>query len=130
MIPVLGSQPACDVSHKAGGRMPLLSTRHAVTPKPLRGLLPISLLGQTDGRTNTRPFRKPCFTYYAGSVKNNGERSVGSKILETDERPRPAYKVHTLDYDLETSVLPPHAETDIDMLQITILTVRHSLTKS
>ena len=44
LIPVLGSQP--DVSHKPGGRLPLLSARPAVTPQLLRGLLPISLLGE------------------------------------------------------------------------------------
>ena len=32
LIPVLGSQPARDVSHKPGGRLPLLSARPAVTP--------------------------------------------------------------------------------------------------
>jgi len=32
LIPVLGSQPAGEVSHKPGGRLPLLSARHAVTP--------------------------------------------------------------------------------------------------
>jgi len=31
LIPVLGIQPACDVSHKPGGRLPLLSARPAVT---------------------------------------------------------------------------------------------------
>ena len=31
LIPVLGSQPAGDTSHKAGGRLPLLSARPAVT---------------------------------------------------------------------------------------------------
>ena len=31
LIPVLGSQPAGDVSHKPGGRLPLLSTRSTVT---------------------------------------------------------------------------------------------------
>ena len=36
LIPVLGSQPASDVSHKPGGRLPLLSTRPAVTPATLR----------------------------------------------------------------------------------------------
>jgi len=36
LIPVLGSQPAGDVSHKPGGRLPLLSTRPAVTPATLR----------------------------------------------------------------------------------------------
>jgi len=30
LIPVLGSQPAGDMSHKPGGRLPLLSTRPAV----------------------------------------------------------------------------------------------------
>ena len=32
LIPVLGSQPAGDVSHKPGGRLPLLSAGPAVTP--------------------------------------------------------------------------------------------------
>jgi len=36
LIPVLGSQPARDVSHKPGGRLPLLSTRPAVTPATLK----------------------------------------------------------------------------------------------
>ena len=36
LIPVLGSQPAGDVSHKHGGRLPLLSARHAVTPATLK----------------------------------------------------------------------------------------------
>jgi len=45
-IPVLGSQPAGDMSHKPGGRLPLLSARPAVTPQPLRWLLPSLLLGE------------------------------------------------------------------------------------
>ena len=36
-IPVLGSQPAGDVSHKPGGRRPLLSARPAVTLATLKG---------------------------------------------------------------------------------------------
>ena len=36
LIPVLGSQPAGDVSHKPGGRLPLLSVRPAVTPETLK----------------------------------------------------------------------------------------------
>ena len=36
MIPVLGSQPASDVSHKPGGRLPLLSARPAVTHATLK----------------------------------------------------------------------------------------------
>jgi len=47
MIPVLGSQPAGDVSHKPGGRLPILSARPTVTlSQPLRGLLPIPQLGE------------------------------------------------------------------------------------
>ena len=36
LIPVLGSQPACDMSHKSDGRLPLLSARPAVTPATLK----------------------------------------------------------------------------------------------
>ena len=36
LIPVLGSQPAGDVSHKSGGRLPLLSGRPSVTPETLK----------------------------------------------------------------------------------------------
>jgi len=46
LIPVLGSQPACDVSHKPSGRLPLLSARPVVTFTTLRGLPPILLLGE------------------------------------------------------------------------------------
>jgi len=35
-IPVLGNQPAGDLSHKPGGRLPLLSARPAVTPATLK----------------------------------------------------------------------------------------------
>jgi len=37
LVPVLGSQPAGDVSHKPGGRLPLLSARSAVTLATLEG---------------------------------------------------------------------------------------------
>jgi len=49
LIPVLGSQPTGDMSHKPGGRLPLLSARPAVTPATLKSvgsLVPISLLGE------------------------------------------------------------------------------------
>ena len=36
LIPVLGSQPAGNVSHKPGGRLPLLWARSAVTPATLK----------------------------------------------------------------------------------------------
>jgi len=47
LIPVLGSQPEGDVSHKPGGRLPLLSTRSAVTLATLKmAAISISLLGE------------------------------------------------------------------------------------
>jgi len=36
LIPVLCSQPAGDVSHKPGGRLPLLSARPALTPATIK----------------------------------------------------------------------------------------------
>ena len=36
LIAVLGSQPAGDMSHKPGRRLPLLSARPAVTPATLK----------------------------------------------------------------------------------------------
>jgi len=36
LVPVLGSQPAGDVSHKFDGRLPLLSARPAVTSATLK----------------------------------------------------------------------------------------------
>jgi len=37
LIPVLGSQPAGDASHKPGGRLPLLSARLQLSPQTLKG---------------------------------------------------------------------------------------------
>ena len=36
LIPVLGSQPAGNVSHKPGSRLPSLSARPAITPATLK----------------------------------------------------------------------------------------------
>jgi len=46
LIPGLGSQPAGDVSYKPGGRLPLLSARHALTPTTLKRADTILLLGE------------------------------------------------------------------------------------
>jgi len=60
LISVLGSQPAGDVSHEPGGRLPLLSAGLQLPLQPLRGLLPILLLGERrhDG---CEQFAKDCF---------------------------------------------------------------------
>ena len=44
LIPVLGSQPAGDVNHKPGGRLPLLSDRPAVTLATLKRAALVDIL--------------------------------------------------------------------------------------
>jgi len=51
LIPVLGSQPASDVSHKPGGRLPLLSARPAVTPATLERAAINFAAWQTEARS-------------------------------------------------------------------------------
>ena len=46
LIPVLGSQPEGDVSHEPGGKLPYFPPGPQLPPQPLRGLLPILLLGE------------------------------------------------------------------------------------
>ena len=46
LIPVLGSQPAVDVSHKPGGDCHYFLPALQLPPQPLRGLLPVLLLGE------------------------------------------------------------------------------------
>jgi len=46
LISVLGSHPAGDVSHKRGRMLPLFFAMAQLPPQPLRGLLPILLLGE------------------------------------------------------------------------------------
>ena len=46
MIPVLGSQPAGDVSHKPDGRLPLLSARLAVASATLKRAATSFALGE------------------------------------------------------------------------------------
>jgi len=60
LILVLGSHPAGDVSHKHGVRLPLLSARPAVTRAALRGLLPVSLLGE-QRNNGCEQFAQDCY---------------------------------------------------------------------
>jgi len=46
LIPLLGSQPAADASHKPGGRLQYFPPGLQLSPQPLRGLLPILPLGE------------------------------------------------------------------------------------
>ena len=46
LVPVIGSQPVGDVSHKPDGRLRYFPPGLKLPPQPLSGLLPILLLGE------------------------------------------------------------------------------------
>jgi len=82
MIPVLGSQPAGDVSHKPGGKLPLLSTRPQLPSQPLRGLLPIRLLGER-GTMGVNSLPKTVTRQLRGCDLNPGCSAPESSTLTT-----------------------------------------------
>ena len=53
---MLGSLPAGDVSHKPGGRLPLLSARPAVTPATLKRAATKILLLDEQRHNGCEPF--------------------------------------------------------------------------
>jgi len=84
LIPVLGSQPAGDVSHKPGSRLPLLSARPTVilTSQPLRGLLQVSLLGEL-GTLDVNSLPKTVTQQRRGCDLNPGPSVPESSMLTT-----------------------------------------------
>ena len=91
LIPVLGSQPAGDVSHKPGGRLPLHPARPALPPQPLRGLLPVSLLGeQRHNGVNSLP--KTVTRQRRDCDFNPGPSAPESSTLTTR---LPSHRIHT-----------------------------------
>ena len=60
LIAVLGSQPAGDVSHKPGGRLPLLSARPAVTPATLKRAA-TNLLFDEQRHNGCEQFAQDCY---------------------------------------------------------------------
>ena len=85
LIPVLCSQLASDVSHKPGGRLPLLS---GVPPgpqlpsQPLRGLLPISLHGE-QRHNECEQFSYDCYRQRRDCDLNPGPSAPESSTLTT-----------------------------------------------
>jgi len=73
LIPVLGSQPAGDVSHKPGGRLPLLSARHAVI---------FANLGE-QGTTGVNSLPKTVTRQRLGCDLNPGPTAPESSTLTT-----------------------------------------------
>ena len=64
LIPVLGSQPAGDVTHKPGGRLPLLSARPAVTPATLNRAATGGAAGTLAARGGGQICRPFCLRFW------------------------------------------------------------------
>ena len=81
---MLGSQPAGDVSHKPGGRLPLLSVRPAVTLATLKRVATNFAIWRTEPRTmgvNSLP--KTVTRQRRGCVLNPGPTAPESSTLTT-----------------------------------------------
>ena len=99
---MLGSQPAGEVSHKPGGRLPLglglLSTRPAVTPATLKRvrLLPILLLGE-QRHNGCEQFAQSCYPT--------------ASLLRFEPRPFCAWVQHQ--HANHSATEPPFAHEDV-----------------
>ena len=81
LIPVLGSQPAGDMSHKPGGRLPLLSARPAVPPATLkRGCYQFCCL-VNKGTMGVNSLPKPVTRQRRGCDLNPGPSASESSTL-------------------------------------------------
>ena len=83
LIPVLGSQPAGDVSHKPGGRLPLLSTRPAVTLATLKRAATICTAWRTEARWVWTVCRRTVTRQRRGCDLNPGSSAPESSTLTT-----------------------------------------------
>ena len=86
LIPFLGSQPARDVSHKPGARLPLLSARPAVT-FPARRPVPISLPDE-QRHDGCEQFARDCYptsSRYVASFSSRNQATVDSDTTPDPE---------------------------------------------
>jgi len=79
LIPVLGSQPAGDVSHKPDGRLPVLSARPAVT----RATLKRAATNFAAWWTEAQWVWTVCLTQRRGCDLNSGPSALESSTLTT-----------------------------------------------
>ena len=107
LIPVLGSQPAGDVSHKPGGRLPLLSARPAVTPATLKRAAANFAAWRTEARWDA----------------NSLPKTVTRQRRDCDLNPGPsAPESSTL-----TTRLPSHPEQQCTVFEIRSLVVKQDI---
>jgi len=91
LIPVLGSQPAGDVSHKPGGRLPLLSARSAVTPAILKRAATNFCCLLNKGTMGVNSLPKSVIRQRRGCDLNPGPSAPESSTLTTRLPSHPFY---------------------------------------
>ena len=83
LIAVLGSQPAGDVSHKPGGRLPLLSARPAVTAATFKRAATSFAAWRTEARWVWNSLPKTVTRQRCGCDLNPGPSAPESSMLTT-----------------------------------------------
>ena len=94
LIPVLCSQPAGDVSHKPGGRLPLLFARPAVTPATLKRAATNFAAGE-QRHNGCEQFTQDCYPTASRLRSEPGPSAPESSTLTTrlPSHPTPHYTV-------------------------------------
>jgi len=96
LIPVLGSQPAGYVSHKPGGRLPLLSARPAVTPATLeRAATSFAACLVNGGTMGVNSLPKTVTRQRRGCDSNPGRSAPESSTLTSRLPNHPQIRVKT-----------------------------------
>ena len=91
LIPVLGSQPAGDVSHKPGGiGCHYFPSGPQLPPQPLIGLVPISLLGE-QRHDGCDEFARDFYRQRRGCDLNRGPTAPESSTPTTPLPSNPKY---------------------------------------
>ena len=94
LIPVLDSQPAGDVSHKPGGRLPLLSARPAVTPATLKRAATSFCCLVNRGTMGVNSLPKTVTGQHRGCDFNPGPSAPESSTLTTRLPSYPRWSRH------------------------------------
>jgi len=112
LIPVLGSQPAGDVSHKPGGMLPLLYARPAVTSATLKRTATNFAVNRGTVGVNSLP--KTVTQQRRGCDLNPGPSAPESSTLTTrlPSHPNPNYGPNMCRFEGSTDMRQTNRQTD------------------
>jgi len=107
-IPVLGSQPARDVRHKPGGRLPLLSARPAVTLANLKRAASSFAVWRTEARMGVNSLPKIVTRQRRGCDLNPGSTAPESSTLTTRLSSHPVHVLYNAKKSYFWTTHPPY----------------------